>query len=675
MPMIQSTRLRLLSKGDKMNLMSWNLQVVFGLLLLGSEVAIGPSICRAQPAEKKSTDVPDDPTNPLIAEFRRCDTDQDGVLTEAEYYHRIGFSMQDQHREFIVFDADGDQRISLAEFLTVPVGQPDEHRGTITDPVIVLSKSKLTELSGLWKQWDRDNNDSLSPSEFAAAKLVARVRGLEATQFVDWDLNHDRQVSRDEIARVLDVAFGVCVPEGTMLRSGAGRVVDWNTYRGVKKNAQGIVTRNDYYQALGPSVPNPEEWFIGNDKNRDGKFDFAEFAVGPHRTDPVGTFLSLDVDLNGKVSRTELGALPNGWKQMARISLRAFDDNQDGELSLREYQLMPHANLVAAWTSAKDVNDDGLLSVDEFQFHKGLPLAAITSEYFRRLDLNANLQLSLDEWQFQTNHPDASDVWEICVLFADGSQKLIEIPGYAIVCSPEISPDAKWIAVDGWKAGQNNVAAHVFTVNVDTKEVRDHGIGCIPNFSADGKRIALSRYGQGVFIRDVEGKSPREELIDPNGWAIQLSPDGRQAAYVRRNNLVVQLLKTGEKKVVFPDGTSRYNYIEHNFTWSPDSERLCFKGHRNDGKIDIGIVSASGQPNLRVRLDGHNVQSDFAWRSDGKQLMFPYHQPGAEFTLTFSIDPDGTDDPVRYSRQPDDKHTSGLCWSRDGQTFVYMSKR
>jgi Tol biopolymer transport system component len=261
------------------------------------------------------------------------------------------------------------------------------------------------------------------------------------------------------------------------------------------------------------------------------------------------------------------------------------------------------------------------------------------------------------------------------VTFADDTRKFIGIPGYAIVCSPEISPDAKWIAVDGWKSGQSNVAAHVFTVHVETKEVRDLGIGCIPNWSADGRRIALSRYGRGVFLRDFEGSPAREELIDPQGWAIQFSPNGLKTAYVKQGNLVVHDVRTNKKKVVFPEQQSPYIYIEHNFTWSPDSTRLVFKGHRNNGVLDIGIVAADGEPNLKVRCDGRDIQSDFSWLSDGKQLMFPYHAAGGEFIQTYSLDPDGDDSPTRYPRQPDDRHTSGLCWSRDGKTFVVMCRR
>ena len=260
--------------------------VVAGFVLLGIVLAVEPTKSLAQPPADKTTDPLNDPSNPFIAEFRRCDADRDGFLTEAEYYHRIGFDEKDLHREFVVFDANGDAKISLAEFLTVPVGQPEEQRGTITDPIIVLSKAKLAELIGFWKQWDHNANDMLSQKEFDAAEIVSQVNGLESTRFADWDLNHDGNVSREETARVLDVAYGVCVLDGTMLRSKTGQVVDWVTFLRCKTDASGNVTRNEYFQAMGQSLSDREVWFRWIDKNNDGKFDLAEFSIGP-TTDPI----------------------------------------------------------------------------------------------------------------------------------------------------------------------------------------------------------------------------------------------------------------------------------------------------------------------------------------------------------------------------------------------------
>src|SRR4029077_16155779 len=112
-------------------------------------------------------------------------------------------------REFRMFDLDGDRRISLAEFVTVPIGQPEEHRGTLADPVVILVQTKLTRLVKDWKGWDRNGDDLLSRDEFQMAAIPSLIPGLEATGFADWDLNRDGQVSRTEAARVLDIAYGL----------------------------------------------------------------------------------------------------------------------------------------------------------------------------------------------------------------------------------------------------------------------------------------------------------------------------------------------------------------------------------------------------------------------------------------------------------------------------------
>jgi Tol biopolymer transport system component len=250
---------------------------------------------------------------------------------------------------------------------------------------------------------------------------------------------------------------------------------------------------------------------------------------------------------------------------------------------------------------------------------------------------------------------------------------VIVIPEYPNIFSPEISPDGKWIAVDGWKHGQRNLAAHILIASVETDEVRDLGIGCIPHWSADGKKLAYCRYYRGVFIRNFEG-DPEEQLIDAEGWAIEFSPDGKQIAYVKgNNNFVIHDIATNEKRLVFPEGGSPYSYIEHNFTWSPDSRRICFKGHRSENDIDVGVVNTAGDPDLRVLCGAKDVSSDFAWLPDGKRLMFGRRPRGAMRTQIFEIDSEGKSPSVRYPKQPDDRDNICVSWSRDGKTFVYLS--
>jgi len=639
--------------------------------------AVDASRCRAQPvamngATTAGTAVVPLSGNPLGAEFAACDSDRDGVLTEAEYLKRAGRERTVLLREFRMFDLDGDCRMSLAEFVTVPIGQPEEQRGTLADPVSVLVQTKLARLVKDWKGWDRNGDDLLGPGEFQAAAIGSLIPGLESTGFADWDLDRDGQVSRLEAARVLDIAYGVRIPSGEFVRDHVGRVVDLRMFHNMNPDANGKVKRQVYVKALGGSPEVAEKWFPTINKAGNELFGFAEFATSLHRTDPVNQFVAMDVDLDGRLSRTELEALP-AWGPAGFNWLDGFDDDHDGAYSLREFLFIPPVNLLAFWDAADDEDDDGKLQPEEFRFQPGVALAAISAEYFRRLDVNHDGSLSLDEYPFTTTHQPPN---EIHVQSADGKTVIIAIPDYPNIFSPEISPDGKWVAVDGWKRGQSSLAAHLLIASVETDEVRDLGIGCIPQWSADGKRIGYSRYGRGVFVRNFEGNA-EEQLIDPQGWAIEFSPDGKQMAYVKgNNNFVIHDIATNEKRSVFGDGQSPYNYIEHNFTWSPDSGRICFRGHRANERVDVGIVNASaGDPNLRVLCDARDVSSDFSWLPDGKRVMFARHPAGSARTQIFEIEPDAEQPSVRYAKQPPNRNNICVSWSRDGKTFVYLSIR
>ncbi len=609
------------------------------------------------------------------AKFVLLDANSDGHLTEAEFTAEGSLPANRLSRDFKVFDADSDGRMTLAEFLTVPFWVPEAQRSPIPDPIVLLSEKALKELTDRWGTWDADGNGALNVKEFDAAKVGQQVRGLGATKFSDWDLDRDQKVSREDAKKLLDIAFGVRTPEGHLLRETTGRVVDWRLFRTIKPDGDGFVAVDVYSRALGPLEDAAKQrWIETTDRNRDGKLDFAEFAKSDHRTDPVATFLQLDADLNGRLSPKELETLTADQQAVAACMFPGFDDDRDGGLSLREYQLTPLANFLATWQAAHDADDDGLLQPAEFRFHPGVALAALSAEYFRRLDVNQDQSLSLTEFPFTTTHVPPN---EIRVRFADGRVLAITIPDYPNIFSPEISPDGKWVAVDGWKRGENNVSAHLLIANLETDEVRDLGIGCIPHWSADSRRIAYSKYGSGVFVRDFELDS-EEETIDPQGWAIEFSPDGRKTAYVvSRNNFVIRDLATNEKRSVFAEGKSPFQYIEHNFAWSPDSQRICFKGHRAAGGVEVGIVNTTGgDPKLRVLCDAKDVATDIAWLAD-QRLMFPRTPAGAAKSQIHVIDPDGENGKPseRYAKQPANRNNVGVSWSRDGKTFVYISTR
>ena len=632
------------------------------------------------------------------AKFRALDKDGNGLLSDAEFTAEGSLPPKRLSRDLHVFDVDRDGCLSLNEFMALPYWIPVDLRTAPPDPVVVLAETLMKGINRLWPVWDKNADGLLNSQEFEGARIGKRIhkhnkqlptgvmiefhtsepgtsiQGLGETVFGDWDLDRDESISRDEAAKVVEIACGVRTPEGELMRSQSGRVVDWRLFRALKQDQDGFVSRDEYFQVIG-RLPDRDAWFASNDKNNDGKFNFAEFAKGNHQTDPVANFLQLDTDLDGRLGSEELESLPADRFPVANFLFPGFDDNGDEALSLAEFRLTPVMNLLAVWPSAKDENNDGQLSLEEFRFHPGAALAALSAEYFRRLDVDKNDALSLDEFPFVTT---VTPETEIRIQFAKGNLMIISIPDYPIINSPEISPDKKWVAVDGWKHGQNNVSAHVLVASLESDEVLDLGTACIPHWSADGRRIGYSKYSAGVFIRDFGKDADDEELIDAQGWSIHFSNDGLKAAYVfNGNNLAIYDLKTQKKKLIFPEQQSPFSYIEHNFCWSPDSQRICFKGHRGDGKtLDVGIVATEGDdPKLRVRCDGKDVQSDFVWLAHGNRLMFPKIPANGHQTQIFELNPDGDQPATRYPHQPKNRSNGGLCWSRDESILVYMSTR
>ncbi|REJ86986.1 MAG: hypothetical protein DWQ34_21565 [Planctomycetota bacterium] len=253
-------------------------------------------------------------------------------------------------------------------------------------------------------------------------------------------------------------------------------------------------------------------------------------------------------------------------------------------------------------------------------------------------------------------------------------EQTIALPAFPNIFSPEISPDGRYVAMDGWRAGETLTDAHVLIVELKTGELTDLGKGAMPSWSADGRWVAISKYQPdgGVFVRSVDGDE--ERLVDRDGWGIQWSPDGKQLAYARDGNLVVYNLAAETAFEIFDRSNLPYSYIYWNCKWSPDSERICFKGRRTDGTLEVAIATLADEGvQLTARCPADNVAEDVAWHPFKPMILIP--QPDAEIgrLQMFAFDPDGSDPPTRWDRQPADRHNGGMSFSRDGERIVYMS--
>jgi TolB protein len=287
---------------------------------------------------------------------------------------------------------------------------------------------------------------------------------------------------------------------------------------------------------------------------------------------------------------------------------------------------------------------------------------------------------------FQFGQPTAAMAQEnaVYVLEEEQPREVGKIAGYEIICSPELSPDQKWIAVDGWKSGQSNTDAHLLLLNVETKETKDLGIGCMPSWSSSGEYITYSRYGQGVWVRSVDGKE--EHQIDGDGWGAQWSPDGTSIAYSVGGQLVIFDGETETSRNVFPikngQPGSPYTYIYWNCTWSPDSKSVCMKAQRKDWRREFAVVTVARddseddtgeEPKIQVCCDAADYNEDIAWRPDGKSIVIPR---GAKDNAPARLDWFRIDAPTKLEPvpgQPQNRHNSGMCWSRDGKRLYYIS--
>lgn len=266
-----------------------------------------------------------------------------------------------------------------------------------------------------------------------------------------------------------------------------------------------------------------------------------------------------------------------------------------------------------------------------------------------------------------------------------GMKPLVDLPEYKRQGSPTWSKDGKLIAFDAWRPqlGEHLSDAKVIVVNADGANPRILGDGAMPSFSPRANRIAYSRYNanQGVWVMSIAGPDKEPVLLDNQGWGADWSPNGRRIVYTTYGgaggpaaNLVVYDLVEGTRKPLFDAATARYRSFFWNFTWSPDGRKIVFKGERDDGKIEMGIVDARGAKHGLVTRFVGNVMANFAYRPDGKRVLFSYQKDGPAFPMQlYAVDPNTQDPPELLAGQDPARPNTAAAFSPDGKRLAIVS--
>lgn len=237
--------------------------------------------------------------------------------------------------------------------------------------------------------------------------------------------------------------------------------------------------------------------------------------------------------------------------------------------------------------------------------------------------------------------------------------------------SPAWSPDGKRIAFDVYNGSTAN--SHMYVVNADGTDLRDLGIGNMPTFSPDGRQIAFSWGGQGIGLTNVDGT--HREVLEPNGWGAQWSPDGR-IAYARGGNVVIhdRQNKT-QREVLEGEHATRYANIYWNLGWSRDGKRVCFKGrNRSDNQYEVAVAAAAGsrQEFQVLYKSSQEVYADFSWHPDGNQILFAMQMGGGPRLFTFDRKKLGP--PQLLAGQPPNHYFNSADWSADGKQIVFSGQ-
>lgn len=294
--------------------------------------------------------------------------------------------------------------------------------------------------------------------------------------------------------------------------------------------------------------------------------------------------------------------------------------------------------------------------------------------------LNQRLMRLEALWQKSQESPSVSPTSthaEVWAMDSNGqnARRVAYAPGFPIINSPEISPDGRFVAVDGWRANESLTEARLLLIDIESGDVDNLGVGAMPNWSPDGNWIAFCKYfnERGVYVRSLDGETERH--IDPRGWGIQWSPDGWNVAYARGDRFVVHNFVSAHSREIVPAEWD-YTRIYWNPTWSPDSKEVCFKARHKQGHDEFAIVSVGSDiPTLRRRISADGFNEDIAWHPDGTRILIPKAAANGVPGQIYAYDPNKAGEPSPLAGQPTDRHNAGMCWSRDGKTLFFISRK
>jgi len=204
----------------------------------------------------------------------------------------------------------------------------------------------------------------------------------------------------------------------------------------------------------------------------------------------------------------------------------------------------------------------------------------------------------------------------------DRSGKLLsELPPEVGGYNPRLSPDGRFAAVSRPSGAGAGAGADIWLVDLLRGSSTRFTFGqggkqhyTVPIWSPDGKRLAYTLVGGGIYVKDARGTGAEQEVLKRGSPGVPLSwsPDGRQILFGTRSGLFLLPL-SGQDPIPVDASGAVSGQI------SPDGKYLAFVSQET-GRAEVYVEPmppATGRWQISI-----NGGARPKWRADGKELFF-----------------------------------------------------